>query len=150
MSLFTAFRYPFPAVWKGISTETIRECGELKSCFGARKWYISSYVTKLLLICIYTSSRPSYLFITPLRIETRSFSCIVPLVTIDGHYCCASGQSGNYTGTRRVSSMSNSYLFFEAQSYSVKNGGVELIARNGGSGIKSEEWWVLGLTSLNA
>ena len=46
--------------------------------------------------------------------------------------------------------MSNSYLYFEAQSYSVKNGGVELIARNGGSGIKSEEWRVLALTSLNA
>ena len=38
--------------------------------------------------------------------------------------------------------MSNSNLYFEAQSLSVKNGGIGLIAKNGGSGIKIEEWRV--------
>ena len=44
--------------------------------------------------------------------------------------------------TRMVSSMSNSNFYFEAQSWSVKNGGIGLIAKNWGSGIKIEEWRV--------
>ena len=38
--------------------------------------------------------------------------------------------------------MSNSNLYYEAQSWSVKNGGKGLKAKNGGRGIKIEEWRV--------